>query len=253
MKEGLPDWRGWYRHRAAAGFCDMSRSIETTGCAVCRDLNYSADERCANCGRRLHLASPVVTLRAQRLLSASPTQRADRQLAVSLAKTSIAREGKRLRSAAQKFGLPTDSARERIITCDRVPASYRSRAVAVAVDAGIVGVSMGLFVAVFVMLGGDLILTPATATVWVVLTTLVGQMYQLFWCLAGGDTPGLKLAGLRLIDCDGRRPDWRRRCIRQISRLASLLVVGLGVVWALFDSEKLTWHDRSTRTFVTTQ
>jgi hypothetical protein len=53
------------------------------------------------------------------------------------------------------------------------------------------------------------------------------------------------------VDFDGRRPDREQRGVRQVAGLLSLLSAGLGLVWALVDEEKLTWHDHISKTFPT--
>jgi hypothetical protein len=53
------------------------------------------------------------------------------------------------------------------------------------------------------------------------------------------------------VDFDGREPDRDRRGMRQVAGLLSLISAGLGLVWALVDEEKLTWHDHISKTFPT--
>ncbi len=76
-------------------------------------------------------------------------------------------------------------------------------------------------------------------------------LYRVLWCLGGGDTPGMRFAGLRLVDFDGRRPEREQRTIRLAASLLSIISAGLGLVWALVDEESLTWHDHISKTFPT--
>jgi uncharacterized RDD family membrane protein YckC len=67
--------------------------------------------------------------------------------------------------------------------------------------------------------------------------------FGLFWTLAGR-TLGMQAWRLRLVTLDGGRPGWREASIRFAAALLSWLPLGLGYLWALFDPQKRTWHDR---------
>jgi len=79
----------------------------------------------------------------------------------------------------------------------------------------------------------------------------MGLFYRFLWVLGNGETPGMRFAGLRLVNFDGRSPDRDQRAFRQVSTLLSFLSAGLGLVWALVDEENLTWHDHISKTFPT--
>lgn len=72
---------------------------------------------------------------------------------------------------------------------------------------------------------------------------------QLFYVL-GKSTPGLKYAHLRLATLDGDVPTRAQRLVRLFSVGFSLLPLGLGLVWFLFDEDHLCWHDRISRTYL---
>lgn len=59
----------------------------------------------------------------------------------------------------------------------------------------------------------------------------------------GGQTLGMRAWRLRVVGSDGRPPPWPRALLRFGVALISLGVAGLGFAWALFDTEKRTWHD----------
>ena len=63
-------------------------------------------------------------------------------------------------------------------------------------------------------------------------------------------TPGMKYALLSLRTFDGRPPTREQRCRRLGALALSMLPVGLGAVWALFDEEHLSWHDRWSGTYL---
>jgi uncharacterized RDD family membrane protein YckC len=78
---------------------------------------------------------------------------------------------------------------------------------------------------------------------------VIGVLYVgLFFTLARA-TPGMKYAGLSLSTFGGEKPTRAQRCGRLGALLLSLLPVGLGVAWAIFDDEHLSWHDRLSGTY----
>jgi uncharacterized RDD family membrane protein YckC len=76
-------------------------------------------------------------------------------------------------------------------------------------------------------------------------------LYRFFWGLLESDTPGMRFAGLKLVNFDGRAPSRRERLNRQAAYIVSLFSAGLGFVWVFLDEESLTWHDHISNTFPT--
>ncbi|MDX1512648.1 MAG: RDD family protein [Gammaproteobacteria bacterium] len=64
-----------------------------------------------------------------------------------------------------------------------------------------------------------------------------------FWT-RGGQTLGMRAWRVTLVADPPRVLDWRRCLLRFAAALISWAPAGMGFVWAIFDSEKLTWHDR---------
>ncbi len=81
------------------------------------------------------------------------------------------------------------------------------------------------------------------------LTVIAALYYGLFYAFANG-TPGMKYAGVSLCTFDGRNPTRAQRCGRLVALVLSVLPVGLGVMWAIFDDDHLSWHDRLSRTYL---
>ncbi len=71
-----------------------------------------------------------------------------------------------------------------------------------------------------------------------------------FICLAGA-TPTMKWMGLRLVNFDGAPPGRRQLFFRFLGAITSVGSFFLGFLWALADEEKLAWHDRISKTFLT--
>jgi uncharacterized RDD family membrane protein YckC len=138
------------------------------------------------------------------------------------------------------------------IFCDALVALPLQRVLAAAVDTGLVTVGFGVFLGIFYLCGGEMTLSKQVAPFLLGVAAVLGLFYRALWCLADGDSPGMRFAGLRLVDFDGRRPDRDQRILRQVAGLLSLFSAGLGLVWALVDDESLTWHDHISETFPTT-
>ena len=75
-------------------------------------------------------------------------------------------------------------------------------------------------------------------------------VYQLFFFALGSATPGMKWAHISLNTLKDERPSRGQRCGRLLALLLSLLPVGLGVAWSIFDENHLSWHDRLSRTYM---
>lgn len=138
-----------------------------------------------------------------------------------------------------------------VIYCDAPVALPAHRMIAAAFDFSMVLIAVGLFLGVFFLSGGMLMLSKENAPFLISVAALLGIFYRFLWVLGNGETPGMRFAGLRLVNFDGRSPDRDQRAFRQISSLLSVLSAGLGLVWALVDEENLTWHDHISKTFPT--
>jgi len=79
---------------------------------------------------------------------------------------------------------------------------------------------------------------------------VLAALYQVFFVLLAAKTPGMKWARISLSTFGGERPTRDQRWGRLGALVLSLLPVGLGVAWAIFDDDHLSWHDRLSGTFV---
>jgi uncharacterized RDD family membrane protein YckC len=138
-----------------------------------------------------------------------------------------------------------------VIYCDAPVALPAHRMIAAAFDASMVLIAVGLFLGIFFLSGGMLMLSKENAPFLISVAVLLGLFYRFLWVLGNGETPGMRFAGLRLVNFDGRPPDRDQRAFRQMSSLLSVLSAGLGLVWALVDEENLAWHDHISKTFPT--
>jgi uncharacterized RDD family membrane protein YckC len=81
---------------------------------------------------------------------------------------------------------------------------------------------------------------------------LIGVVYAFFvgfWSRSGR-TLGMQSWGLQLETPDGQVPSATTASLRFVAALLSLLPLGLGFFWQLWDKDGLTWHDRISKTRV---
>jgi uncharacterized RDD family membrane protein YckC len=69
------------------------------------------------------------------------------------------------------------------------------------------------------------------------------------WKLKGTTIGGI-VCGLEVVRADGRPMDWSTAIVRALSCFLSLIVIGLGFLWIVFDREHRGWHDRIAGTLV---
>ena len=65
-----------------------------------------------------------------------------------------------------------------------------------------------------------------------------------------GQSPGKFVLGIRVIKTDGSAIGDVDACIRAIGYNVSAMLFGLGFVWAFFDANNQSWHDKMARTYV---
>ena len=71
-----------------------------------------------------------------------------------------------------------------------------------------------------------------------------------FWTRRNGQTPGKFALGIRVIKTDGSELSDTDALIRAIGYNVSALLCGLGFIWAIFDQNNQTWHDKLASTYV---
>jgi uncharacterized RDD family membrane protein YckC len=146
---------------------------------------------------------------------------------------------------------PAPKAPEPAIGCDARVAQQVHRIIAVAFDAGLITGSVALFAGIFFLSGGRVAMDAHAIPFVVGLALFFFLLYEMLWCFAGTDTPGMRFAELHLVNFDGEPPTLDQRLTRVGSRCLSLLAAGLGLAWAWVDEESLTWHDHISKTFPT--
>lgn len=78
----------------------------------------------------------------------------------------------------------------------------------------------------------------------------IALSYFFLFTVLGARTPGMDTMGLAVIRFDGELPSSRDVGLRIFGYCISAGCFGLGFLWACFDAERLTWHDRISKTLV---
>jgi uncharacterized RDD family membrane protein YckC len=79
---------------------------------------------------------------------------------------------------------------------------------------------------------------------------VAAALYLTLFLAFAKSTPGMWYARISLCTFDDECPTRAQRCGRLGALLLSLLPVGLGVAWVIFDEDRLSWHDRLSRTYL---
>ncbi|WP_246221594.1 RDD family protein [Marichromatium bheemlicum] len=80
-----------------------------------------------------------------------------------------------------------------------------------------------------------------------ILLAVVAAFFVYFWT-HGGQTLGMRAWRLRALDDNGQPLTTATAFKRFVWAFVSLLPAGLGLLWCLFDGDKLAWHDRKSQT-----
>lgn len=137
-----------------------------------------------------------------------------------------------------------------VIYCEAPVATPMHRALAASIDMSMILMGCGLFLIMFVLCGGEIVVNRPNLIVFGCALALVAGTYGLFWTVAGTETVGMRWTRLRLITFDGFAPDRWQRAGRLAGMWLSLFSV-LGILWSLADEEGLGWQDHISRTFPT--
>jgi len=120
-------------------------------------------------------------------------------------------------------------------------------------DLGVLLLGGALFGLIFWIAGGHISYSPLNFAVLAFASIFfVTAYFGAFTALAGA-TPGLLLFGLEVRNWEGQFPTTRESLWRAFGYLISASALMLGFVWALMDSESLSWHDHMSSTFITTR
>jgi uncharacterized RDD family membrane protein YckC len=124
------------------------------------------------------------------------------------------------------------------------------RLMAFAVDIALI---VGMFSAAAFSIARHIEQAPAMKSaeaIAVAALVLIAVLYQVFFLLVMKSTPGMTYAGIAVCTFDDEHPTQTQLRNRLVALLISILPVGLGMAWSIFDEDHLCWHDRFSRTYL---
>jgi uncharacterized RDD family membrane protein YckC len=129
-------------------------------------------------------------------------------------------------------------------------ASIEERRLAALIDGACLLFACGGFLALFSSLGGQFTFSKMSAAVYTLAFAIVYLQYFSLFTVFGGTTPGMMLRGLHVVDFSGEAPSPRQLLLRAAGYLLSAGTFFLGFFWAMWDEDELTWHDRISKTYL---
>jgi uncharacterized RDD family membrane protein YckC len=130
------------------------------------------------------------------------------------------------------------------------PAALRRRFAAGLADLLVLLSSAGLFALVFWKAGNRLSLEPLSLLVLGFIVAFFILVYFGVFTALTASTPGLLWMGIEVRNLKGDQPNVRQASWRAFGYLVSICGLMLGFIWALVDSDGLTWHDRISGTLL---
>jgi uncharacterized RDD family membrane protein YckC len=129
-------------------------------------------------------------------------------------------------------------------------ASLEDRRIAAIIDLVCLLFAYGGFMALFSTLGGQFSATKLNAVVYTATFAVVYLQYFALFTIFGGTTPGMMFRGLQVASFSGAPPTPRQYLWRSVGYVLSAAAVFAGFAWSWWDEDHLTWHDRISRTYL---
>jgi uncharacterized RDD family membrane protein YckC len=129
-------------------------------------------------------------------------------------------------------------------------APFGRRMMATMVDAAVI---VGLVCGVAYLIASNVESLPGKRAfeVCAVLAVLgFATLYEWFFLTFAKVTPGMRYAQLSLCTFDEQAPTREQVKGRLKAMLVSVLPLGLGMLWSIFDEDQMSWHDRLSKTYV---
>lgn len=126
--------------------------------------------------------------------------------------------------------------------------AFSRRLLAGLVDAAFVAIALAAFAYIFFRINGAVPPWRIAAESAAAVLAVLWPAYQYAFLVFSKTTPGLWLAKLEVTRFDGAPASRSLRRWRVLASLLSCASLGLGYAWCLLDEDRLSWHDRITRT-----
>ena len=124
------------------------------------------------------------------------------------------------------------------------------RLIATVVDVALIAITVCSIAALVASQFHHLPSQRATEICTVIAAIAFGVLYQVFFLTVAKTTPGMRWAQISLCTFDDEIPSREQMRERLKAMAVSLIPVGLGLLWAIFDEDNMTWHDRRSRTYL---
>jgi uncharacterized RDD family membrane protein YckC len=129
-------------------------------------------------------------------------------------------------------------------------ASMDERRIAALIDGACLMFAYGGFLTLFGSLGGQFTFSKMSAAVYGIAFAVVYVQYFFLFTVFGGTTPGMMLRRLEVVGFSGEEPAPRNLMLRAAGYFLSAGTFFLGFLWAMWDEDELTWHDRISHTYL---
>lgn len=129
-------------------------------------------------------------------------------------------------------------------------ASMDDRRLAALIDLFCLLFAYGGFLMLFSSLGGQFTLDKLSVAVYAGSFAAVYAQYFALFTVFGGTTPGMMLRNLQVVGFSVEPPTPRQMLLRSAGYILSAGAFFLGFLWAMWDEDELTWHDRLSHTYL---
>lgn len=130
-------------------------------------------------------------------------------------------------------------------------ATIAHRALAALADGVLLLLSLAAFAGIFLRFNAVRPSVPMLAGGLGGIAVLLWMVYKFLLVVYSGASPGMRIARLQLVRFDGRPVGRGLRRWRILASFLSAFSAGLGYLWCVLDEDGLCWHDRITRTHLT--
>jgi uncharacterized RDD family membrane protein YckC/cytoskeletal protein CcmA (bactofilin family) len=107
-------------------------------------------------------------------------------------------------------------------------------------------IRMGALLIDMILIGVIIGILDAGGEFWLIVLAAYGA---LMWKIKGTTIGGL-VCGLKVVRRDGADINWDTAIVRALGCFLSMVVVGLGFLWIVFDDDRQAWHDKIAGTLV---
>lgn len=145
---------------------------------------------------------------------------------------------------------PPATLKEDTLSHGLTAAPLSSRMVAGAIDALFVLGCFLLFLGIVFFLPDFAFLTKSSFLGLTIVFALIATLYLFLFIATGTETLGMEYENLKLVSFEDRSPSPKEIGLRVFGSFISLGCFALGYIWAFFDPDRLTWHDRISKTLI---